>query len=227
MKDLNGWWVPDHANNVCTDALANGTQWDHELLPYFAQALRAAHPDAIALDIGASYGLLTRELASLFPLVVAFEPQPAAFECLVANTAEVREKVVCLQAAAYDRPTWMLVAHEHDQKAPGCADEPGHPSSMLVPSTVPRHDGMVALVPDHLPPCRLGLIKADAQGADLRVLYGCGALIQEWRPWVIFEHEDGLCQVHGYEKHDVDQWLEGHRYEVVAHPGTNIVARPS
>lgn len=63
---------------------------------------------------------------------------------------------------------------------------------------------------------KIGLLKIDTQGNDLRVLQGAAAMLQASRPWIVAE----LINVPLYEKqawpHELASWLAGRGYAMAA-----------
>lgn len=72
-------------------------------LAAFEEALRSLGPSEIAIDCGANVGLFTTRMAESGATVYAFEPNPAAYEALVRNTARY-PNVKTIRAAATAAP---------------------------------------------------------------------------------------------------------------------------
>jgi FkbM family methyltransferase len=176
--------------------------WQQELKRYYFQRQMSARrfrtdeqefglldqflrPGDWAIDVGANIGHYTARFSELVGAegrVVAFEPVPATFELLAANTARLPLSNVTLINAAASDDTRIV--------------------TMSVPSFgsglknyyMARLDGgsgglaTITLPIDSLQlPCRVGLAKIDAEGHELSVLRGMTALLRRDRPVLIVE----------------------------------------
>lgn len=182
------------SRDVVSDALGRGEHWD----PHVYDALEP-YLDGDVVDVGANVGGLTIRFAQVAPRVIAFEPNPDMFECLVENTAGL--SVVCLNRGVYSVETFIR------------PDVTGYgPSSWAWPIGTHGTPAGPADWPDSEQ--RVSAIKVDCQGADLHVLKGLEHFIVRDRPHIVFEFEKELAQTHGDTWDDYEHWLESHNYQL-------------
>jgi FkbM family methyltransferase len=148
-------------------------------LDYQADRLKAAYAHVtdftLAVDVGAHVGLLTRELAKRFGLVYAFEPHPANYECLQANTAHLPNVVALPFALGRAQCTAGL-----EFESTGNSGD-----RQLVPGGVSVNVAPLDDVDLHA----CGLIKIDVQGYELEVLEGARNTLCAFSPVVLVEIE--------------------------------------
>lgn len=215
-----------HPQDLIGRVVIGGREWE----PHVARAMEAhARRDRIAVDVGAYVGLHTVRLARLFGHVHAFEPQGEIFRLLGANLAlnDCTDAVTLHAQALWDRRCRLRLLPDAVQEVEmrrreGAVDyaeirnaaalgfEPAEDESR------PLDDGS-AVDADTLDSHRLaavGLLKIDAQGADLRVLRGAEATIRASRPVILFEFEAGLAGRHGDTLDDARRFLEALAYDV-------------
>ena len=118
MKQINGWHLPgkdDYFPRFVegTARKQNGFQREHLQLAF--AKVRAWD---IAIDVGAHVGFWTLDMAARFDMVLAFEPSPDTYECLVKNMAEF-PNVICAQAAVGDRTGECAMLDDPERMAIG------------------------------------------------------------------------------------------------------------
>jgi len=166
---------PDHY-------IKDGAFWDAHLQPYFDKL----QPTDNVIDIGAYCGFHTVYLANKVNHVYSIEPQMAVFERLkntiaangltnvtAFNNAALSEQI---QVRSTQHEHWMKDLPTHWVQK----DEFGSIKGVRVDSLIDRE------IP-------IAFIKCDAQGSDLRALVGCEAIIEKWKPNIIFEYESGAA----------------------------------
>jgi FkbM family methyltransferase len=158
---------------------------------------RLADPGETALDVGANIGFMTRLLAERVGAsgrVYAFEPHPEIFAELQGNASDAQ--VTAIRAAASDRPgTAMLNLPLHFDGNRGIASlEPAAAATATLPIECVTLDA--ALPAD----CRIGLVKIDVEGHELKVLEGATRLLAERRirDIVFEEHDTGGSPLFAY-----------------------------
>ena len=163
-----------------------GEYGEHEQLAL--QRILSATAGAV-VEVGANIGALTVPLARQLALagreLVAFEPQPVIFHVLCANVA--------LNALANVR-AWPFA----------CGARPGTRYFTSPDYAAPGNFGGVAMSADAVPgavdvPCvrlddvvarhEVGLIKIDAEGAELDVLAGAETIVSRARPVLYVEND--------------------------------------
>jgi FkbM family methyltransferase len=138
----------------------------HELFAEAQYLVPLSTADPFIIDCGSNLGLSVMFFARLFPTarILAFEPDPQAYDCLVQN----------LQANGLEQVTAERVAvTDHDGEVDFYAD-PMRPGSALG-STIPGRKGEdVQRVPSRRLSSyinqRVDLLKLDIEGAELSVL---------------------------------------------------------
>lgn len=139
----------------------------------FDEAVRNLGPEDVAIDCGANVGLFTVRMAESGATVYAFEPNPAAFEELLRNTARY-PNVHAMRAAVTARPGQVqLYLHKW------AAEDPLHwstGSSLLGGKSNVSRENFAVVDGVSLPqfirtigrPVRL--LKMDVEGAEVDVL---------------------------------------------------------
>lgn len=147
------------------------------------QRVQAARPRAtVVLDVGANHGGWSLEARRLWPgaAVHAFEPAQETFDRLVAATKDAR--VVCVRAACgvepgvgrlHSVPGMPGLSSLHDR------DLSGVNLTMTEVEEVPVTT--LAAYCEQQGITEVDMLKVDAEGHDLAVLLGAGALITEGR----------------------------------------------
>lgn len=178
--------------DIVSEALGRGEHWD----PHVFDALEP-YLDGDVVDVGANVGGLTVRFAQRAPRVIAFEPNPEMFACLVENTRGMN--VLTIPRGVYSQETFIN------------PDVTSYPPSSW--TWLPGRRGFAA-GPAEWPHSerRVSAIKADCQGADLHVLRGLEPVIVRDRPRIVFEYEKELSLMHGDAWETYEQWLADHGY---------------
>ena len=148
--------------------------------------------DAVAIDVGANFGVISLMLAKQLPLakIYAFEPTDYAYEKLKINisiNSGIRDRIEALQFFISDHeegPKKLKVysSWRVDKKEPG--RHPVHCGSPKMASgatiTIDRFVRDRGLG-------RLDFIKIDTDGYELTVLRGAQKSIRRFRPVIVFE----------------------------------------
>ena len=143
-------------------------------LKAFREAAARLGPGDVALDCGANVGAFTVLMAESGARVYAFEPNPAAFEELVARTS-VFPNVTALQGAVTAAPGPVkLFLHKWTDHDPVYWSTG---SSVLAGKNNVRSDSFVTVATFQLPVffaefgiSRVHLLKMDIEGAEVEVL---------------------------------------------------------
>lgn len=143
-----------------------------------AQGLRTlVKPDAICLDIGASYGLITLALAQLAPngSVWAFEPDLPSFKALGTTLDAANYKNVA--ASPY-------VIGRNEDIGRFVTDDEWRSSCHFIPD---KNGTVTAHSIDSLKLDRVDFIKIDAEGSELDILQGAQETLRRCKPIVVME----------------------------------------
>lgn len=172
-------------------------EWEPETKAVLERFLK---PGALFVDIGAWIGPVTLWALDLGATVVAFEPDPVAYEQLCTNT---KGRAVCVQAALAPETGTATFAHRHEgewgdseSRLDPCAPE-GITVHTLSPATM-LHD--LVRTPD--------LVKLDIEGGELDVL----PALLEWRCPILvsWHHPYGVSR---------KPWFDGYKTEAIRGDG--------
>lgn len=176
--------IPDGSERVADWLVPKGDPWfvphirdgaDREII---AAALEHVTEFGCAVDVGAHIGTWTRPLAERFGRVMAIEPNDETFRLLLDNTDGL-SNVRAMQSAAWDRSERLDLVNDGENSG----------ECRTVPTV---NGGSCAGVPlDSLGLERVGLIKVDVEGAELRVLTGARGTVERCRPVVVIEQAAG------------------------------------
>lgn len=170
-------------------------------------------PGTVAIDAGASIGDHTfGYLKSKASLVVAFEPNPAAYECLVHNCP----KAMCLQFAlgSYCEIRFFKI------NSPNYGASYIHDRDLLVESDEVDGSVQVLRLDMFQFPQRVGFIKADVEGFELELLLGAYDTIKRDRPIICMEVNKGRLEANGSSPEQLIHSLHVLGYDTTPVPGT-------
>jgi len=183
VKKVGEFWLPD----VDLRRWSNWGKTRRKTLERYGQGAgpKAADMEAalanipkggLALDGGANVGAYTRIMAQHFDRVIAFEPAPDTFACLVA-LSDRREQV-------------------------GLKGRFGHRS---LSRRVSGPGAIQSLPIDDLELPALAFLKLDLEGYEVRALRGALATLKRCRPYVLFEDKPHKSELYGEarEAHDI------------------------
>ena len=148
-----------------------------------AEVLEKCKSRGVFVDVGASEGIWTINMAKVFERVISFEPHPLSFEVLKRNTANLRNVVIYNYALSdtyietYKMIEWdqnygmtkRFVGDEIDQALLNVEKQ-----KTFVTKSYPLDD-----IVD-----RIDCMKIDAEGQDENVLAGASRLIKECNPYI-------------------------------------------
>ena len=172
----------------------------------------------LLLDVGAYHGdfasLLLAQAGGLFNRAILFEPNPA-------NLAHLRERFASSPQVRLEEAACDEVAGEHEFFCAG----PTYTGSLLrydtatvepVQKSVVRCYQLDSYLNERGLADKVGLLKIDTQGNDLRVLRGAADSLRASQPWVVAE----LIYVPLYEDqataHEICAWFASQGYGMAA-----------
>ena len=174
---------------------------DYYQLHHLDAAIKQVHRRGVAVDIGAHYGVMTRNLAKLFKHVHSFEIDPNVYSCLEKN----------MQTFKVHNATTYPYGLGDKQAQVGLNFKQG--------KTFSTHVNLSAT--DNLVPVRtldsfdirdVDLIKIDAEGFEPLIIQGGLNTIEKYKPVILYE-----CKGHetryGYERDAVLTMLEPLGYQ--------------
>lgn len=172
------------SGDIVSETLSRGEYWEDHVY-------RALEPylDGDVVDVGANVGAFTLRFAQFAPRVIAFEPNPEMFACLVRNLdyLEMRDRVVAIPEGVYSKP--ITIAPQKSSYPPSVWTWlPGdrYATTKAGPAVWPEMER------------RVSAIKTDVQGADLHALLGLETVIVRDRPRIVFEYEEDFSAMHGH-----------------------------
>jgi FkbM family methyltransferase len=169
-----------------------------------------------AVDGGANIGTLTRVMLDAGAKVVAFEPNPAAADCLAINCP----KATIVRAALGRKHGYTALITQANAGASYLVKPIGtNPNEVLyeVKSLDAYYTGtgMYQPVP--------GLIKLDIEGSEYDALRGAEQVIAKARPVLVMEINGGALERQGADAGDIFRWLGAHKYRWrILQPDCNI-----
>jgi len=203
---LGPMWVHDaeHLGQV----LSTGVFWDGQLQQYLDQA----PPGTLVVDVGANVGFISRYMAQKGHPVIAVEAWPDTVILLRMNTEGLPVSII--EGVAYDRYLIFTLAPAALLGWEPSPCSPNVSSYAFLPDW--WHGTIPGVVLDNYIQCdtKVGLIKVDAQGCDLRALRGLRSTILRDRPLILFEFEAAASSWQGDVWEDYLLFFKHLNYEV-------------
>lgn len=176
MNNVNGVWLPDNDTYFAPFIKeTGGFQLDH-----LHKALSYVEDFSMAVDGGAHIGTWSKEMASWFAIVLAFEPCAYTFECLHRNV-ENNLNVVTVPAGLGEKNEYLYITE--DTKRIGNTG-----SNYISYGNGMNKVQIKALDNMELP--NLGFIKLDVEGFEYFVLKGAERTLRKFKPVVIVEEKN-------------------------------------
>lgn len=197
MKLANNTYVPD-GDNYFSNYFQGSDVFEQENLDL---ALSFVKHFNVAIDGGAHVGSWTRYMSNKFECVVAFEPNPVNFECLVLNTAECNNVILS---------KFGLGATEHT----GSLSQGNNSGCWHVVSGT---DIKLRKLPDF---GSLDFVKLDIEGFEGFALTGMYSQLQRYKPIVLIEEKD---LPHKPLDYDARRVLESLGYKELAAIGRDVI----
>jgi FkbM family methyltransferase len=156
----------------------------------------------VVVDAGAFIGdhtIAYLEKAGESGVVIAFEPNPKAFQCLIHN---------CPKAKAFN---YGLCSHSGEAFLELC-------ENVGASSIGEAGEAIKLMCLDELNLDRLDFIKLDVEGYELRALRGGEGLIDTHRPKMWIEINRGALEKHGASAREIFTFLLDYGYEIKSYP---------
>lgn len=164
-----GHWIIDGDTHIGKWIEESG-RLDHDqyLTPRFSTLIRT---EGVAIDVGALYGDHTISYARVASRVIAIEPNPEAYECLVRNTADLKN-VVPMHCALGHQSGEVLMVNGFQNAGSAYAKD---------------GVGVAMIKLDDMELDRLDFIKLDVEGFEYKVLLGGITTLRKFRPVIVTE----------------------------------------
>jgi FkbM family methyltransferase len=211
VQSRHGWMLAN-LNDIYMGAAMATYGEASELELAFLVAL--AHHPGLVVEVGANMGIFTVPLAQALReqgrQLVAFEPQPVIFQQLCANLALNGLMNVTAWPFACGEEQGVVTFPRVDYL------KAGNFGGISMSSSAPAAGNACVQAPcvrldDMLPRERVGLLKIDVEGFELRVLKGSRALVQRSRPLLYVEND------RVDNSHELIEWLWAASYNLWWH----------
>jgi len=200
-------WVEQRRSLICDPSLV---EW---LKPHLAGC-------KTIVDGGAYIGDMTLAFLETpgVERVLAFEPNPTAFYCLLRNVGELShlpQKAITIPAGLSDKAERVSFELSPNGGASRVKDG-GEIQVQLIPLSIILRD----IYPD--------FIKLDLEGYEVPALRGMREIISNGRPKVFLEVNAGALEANGFSVDDIKQIFSDYSYkaELIYPPGLNPSGSP-
>lgn len=189
------YWVLKNDANLTPKALIAGTI-KLELGILQLPEMQALKSGDTVIDVGAFIGDTALHLCEIGCDVIAYEPQPDAFECLQRNCPEA----LCINAAA-GRGEPLVFADGADA------------GNLGTRRVVDAASGKTAALIDHVTGSRdVKLLKLDCEGSEVDALLGATEMIARCKPVIICEVYGSMLLHRGRTKAELLDLIESFGY---------------
>jgi FkbM family methyltransferase len=191
-----GLYVSDMDMSAPSNSLRLGFEWESWMEDYIKKYCKK---DAIALDIGAHIGIHTRRMAQYSGMVIAFEPNPEIYNILLENTRNIPNIQIFNKAVNRNNGVVQFWAKDMN-----CQSEIVETFETKLNVSSIALDSFLQHVP--MP---ISFIKIDIEGHEISAFEGMKALIQRYKPVIVFEDHTGKTKEYlrvtfGYAIHRVN-----------------------
>lgn len=190
-------WIPDDDNHSSViEAQSNYYQ-------YFAVL---ADKGGVAVDGGAHVGYWTRQMARDYKIVIAFEPRPENYECLVRNLEQGHTSIVKMCNAG--------LGSEHSFGTLKRGGRPGNSGAWYVDFDADNKDIQIIDLDSFISEQPLQFIKLDIEGMEHQALEGGRELITRDRPVIVIERNTAASENYNLNDNAAHKWLLDLGYEI-------------
>ena len=205
MYKVGDTWVL-HPSKSVVDILEQGLEY-HAGMVDLAASLCSGRRTFV--DVGACYGLITKQMASVAERVMAFEPNREIFDCLQKNTEDLPNVELANCGLSNEQAQRRLVLFGNDGRST-YRDVPV--LTLLQHKNTFRLQDTKTITLDSLGLKDVDLIKMDVEGYEKEVVQGSLRTIAHCRPVIIAEQKAGVIgskyipaalELMGYELHSV------------------------
>jgi len=205
MHSINGVWVRDPSESV-VNILEKGAEY-HEGMIDLAVSLCSSK--RTFLDVGACFGLITKQMSPYAEKVLAFEPNQEILPCLRKNTENLHNVEILEYGASDKEESKRLVLFGNSGRST-YRDLPI--THLLKHRSTFRVQDTKTITLDSLNLKDVDLIKLDVEGHEKSVLQGSFKTIVHSKPVIIAEQKEGVegtrfipaaLSLLGYQVHSV------------------------
>jgi FkbM family methyltransferase len=208
VKMVKGWAVPDFDDQWEGLIAEDGTYQYPNLIAAVSRCKRLR----TVIDGGAHIGTWSRVFASFFDRVIAFEPSPDTFECLLENV-KLGNVEILNQALGQKRGKVRMTLdgfegtkREHNAGSRYCA----------------KGGDIARVTVDSLELKDLDLLKLDIEGSEVHALKGAKHTLIRCRPVVLFENKFEWKR-HGFKENAPHRFLRSLGAKKLDHVGVDEV----
>ncbi|MDQ3016383.1 MAG: FkbM family methyltransferase [Bacteroidota bacterium] len=162
-------------------------------------------PDSICVDVGAYHGEILRLMMSYAPngTHIAFEPVPEEYILLRDN---FNNKATVYPYALGNTNTETTFNHVVSNPTYSGLQQRQYKQEEIINQIIVQVRRMDDIIPPATP---VHLIKIDVEGGEYDVFLGAKRLLEQWHPYLIFEHGIGGADKYGVNPTDVYNMLVG------------------
>lgn len=205
MRKIGDTWVL-HPSQSVSDILEQGLEYHAGMIDLAANLCSRRRT---FVDVGACYGLITKQMASLAERVLAFEPNKEIFDCLRKNTEDLPNVELLSCGIGKGPEQRRLVMFGNDGRST-YREVPIE--TLLKHKSTFRVQGTEIITLDSLNLEDVDLIKMDVEGHEKQVVQGSLRTIARCKPVIIAEQKAGVIgskyipaalELMGYNLHSV------------------------
>jgi FkbM family methyltransferase len=236
IKDIPGIFEIDARSHILQKILID-KNYESVIVSMIRKNLNT---DKDAINIGANIGIYTVLLANLINKdckVLAIEPTPMAFKYLTNNLKrnKLDSKVVLYNGICIDKKGEYDLNIIEGKEEYSCIGESFHQSKIKEKIIRIKVEGDT--INNLVTTCKLnpGIIVMDVEGAEMKVLAGASAVLEQYKPIIISELVDNLLNNQETSSKEVIDFLIKSGYIVYDTAGNkvkypfhgNIIAKPA
>ena len=205
MYKIGDTWVL-HPSQSVVDILEQGLEYHAGMLDLAASLCSSRRT---FVDVGACYGLITKQMASVAERVMAFEPNREIFGCLQKNTETLPNVELSNCGLSNEQAQRRLLLYGNDGRS---TYRDVSVLTLLQHKNTFRLQDTKTITLDSLGLKDVDLIKMDVEGYEKEVVQGSLRTIARCKPVIIAEQKAGVIgskyipaalELMGYELHSV------------------------
>lgn len=205
MRKIGDTWVL-HPSQSVIDILEQGLEYHAGMIDLAANLCSGRRT---FVDVGACYGLITKQMASPAERVMAFEPNKEVFDALRKNTEDLPNVELSNCGLSSERAQRRLVMFDNDSRST-YRDMPIE--TLLKYKSTFRVQSTETITLDSLNLKDVDLIKMDVEGHEKEVVQGSLRTIARCKPVIIAEQKAAVIgskyipaalELMGYNLHSV------------------------